>query len=206
MRCFEGKFYFWMTIFSDFWGLYDVSLMQEIQENLGLKTCATNKKFSGKSRYIVLQTNFIFDLVASPAAASYRLVTISRSHTSYLMIETRRDRQKDGLSSPITTSSCMHLPSFHSSAGCSVVLSCSTPASIFPVSAGAGCSLLFHSTTNSSSTAARRFSWSTLASCCIENVYKTLVVATGAGTAVGRGVGARVGLGVGTGGQVSAEV
>ena len=66
MRCFEGKFYFWMTIFSDFGGLYDVSQMQEIQENLGLKTCATNKKFSGKSRYIVLQTNFIFDLVASP--------------------------------------------------------------------------------------------------------------------------------------------
>ena len=68
MRCFEGKFYFWMTIFSDFWGLYDVS--RNIQENLGLKTCATNKKFSGKSRYIVLQTNFIFDLVASPGHGS----------------------------------------------------------------------------------------------------------------------------------------
>ena len=89
MRCFEGKFYFWMTIFSDFGGLYDVSQMQEIQENLGLKTCATNKKFSGKSRYIVLQTNFIFDLVASPGLCILLGASSSASVDSFDSMYTR---------------------------------------------------------------------------------------------------------------------
>lgn len=72
MRCFEEKFRFEMTKINDFCILYDVSLLHEIQEILGLKTCATCKNFSEKSRYIVLHTNYFLDLVANPDCSRKR--------------------------------------------------------------------------------------------------------------------------------------